>query len=68
MLTAGSCLVMWLSERITEYGITNGTSLIIFIGIVSTFGQALITAFEQVSSNYTYLWNIFGYLLFGSRP
>ena len=41
-LMAGSCFVMWLSERITEYGITNGTSLIIFIGIVSTFGQGLI--------------------------
>ena len=62
MLTAGACLVMWLSERITEYGITNGTSLIIFIGIISTFGQALISAFKQVSENYTYLWNIFGYL------
>jgi preprotein translocase subunit SecY len=63
MLTAGACLVMWLSERITEYGITNGTSLIIFIGIVATFGQSLISAFKQVSENYTYLWNIFGYLI-----
>ena len=62
-LMAGSCFVMWLSERITEYGITNGTSLIIFIGIVSTFGQGLINAFKQVGENATYIWNIFGYLL-----
>lgn len=63
MLTAGSCFVMWLSERITEYGITNGTSLIIFVGIIATFGQALITAFKQVPAQPLYLWNIFGYLL-----
>lgn len=62
-LMAGSCIVMWLSERITEYGITNGTSLIIFVGIISTFGQGLINAFKQVSNNATYLWNIFGYIL-----
>lgn len=35
VLTAGSVLVMWLSELITERGIGNGGSLIIFIGIIS---------------------------------
>lgn len=35
VLTAGSVLVMWLSELITEKGIGNGGSLIIFIGIIS---------------------------------
>ena len=39
ILTAGSSLVMWLGERITEYGVGNGTSLIIFIGIVSSLGM-----------------------------
>ena len=34
-LTAGSVLVMWLSELITEHGIGNGGSLIIFVGIIS---------------------------------
>ena len=34
-LTAGSVLVMWLSELITERGIGNGGSLIIFVGIIS---------------------------------
>lgn len=35
VLTAGSTLVMWMGERISEKGIGNGVSLIIFIGIVS---------------------------------
>lgn len=35
VLTAGSMLVMWLSELITEKGIGNGGSLIIFVGIIS---------------------------------
>lgn len=34
-LTAGSVLVMWLSELITEYGIGNGGSLLIFVGIIA---------------------------------
>ncbi|MBN2057544.1 MAG: preprotein translocase subunit SecY [Candidatus Saganbacteria bacterium] len=34
-LTAGSTLVMWFSELITEHGIGNGASLIIFVGIVA---------------------------------
>ncbi|MCR4874178.1 MAG: preprotein translocase subunit SecY [Clostridia bacterium] len=64
MLTAGSCFVMWLSERITEYGITNGTSLIIFVGIIATFGQALLNTFiNVVPANTTTLWNVFGYIL-----
>ena len=36
--TAGAMLVMWLGERITEYGVGNGISLIIFVGIISTAG------------------------------
>ena len=35
VLTAGSILVMWISELITEKGIGNGGSLIIFVGIIS---------------------------------
>ncbi len=40
--TAGSMLVMWLGERITEYGIGNGISMIIFIGILSTAGDTIV--------------------------
>ncbi len=46
--TAGSMLVMWLGERITDYGVGNGISLIIFIGILSTAGMSLLTEFENL--------------------
>ncbi len=39
VLTAGSMLVMWISELITEKGIGNGGSLIIFVGIISRIPQ-----------------------------
>lgn len=40
--SAGAMLTMWLGERITEYGVGNGISLVIFVGIISTAGQTLI--------------------------
>ncbi len=47
VLTGGSLLLMWLGELITEFGIGNGVSLIIFAGIVagipSQIGQAIFT-------------------------
>lgn len=63
MLTAGSTIVMWLGERITDYGIGNGTSLIIFVGIISTLGTSLIGAFKTVADNYVNIFYIIGYLL-----
>ena len=47
MLVGGSMLTMWLGERITEYGVSNGISMIIFVGIISTAAQALFTAFGK---------------------
>ena len=41
IITGGSLLVMWVGELMTEYGIGNGTSLIIFAGIVSGLPSAL---------------------------
>ncbi len=46
--TAGACLVMWLGERITDLGIGNGISLIIFLGILSTAGISLVEKFKDV--------------------
>ncbi|MDE7454335.1 MAG: preprotein translocase subunit SecY [Clostridia bacterium] len=45
MLVGGSMLCMWIGERITEYGVSNGISLLIFVGIVSTAAQQLVNAF-----------------------
>jgi preprotein translocase subunit SecY len=42
-LTSGTAFIMWLGEQITERGIGNGISLIIFAGIVARFPQAIIS-------------------------
>lgn len=48
-LTAGTLFLMWLGEQVTERGVGNGISLIIFAGIVSTLPGAVITVLTQVS-------------------
>ena len=48
ILVAGACFTMWLGEKITEFGIGNGISLIIFVGILATAGFSLIAAFRGV--------------------
>ena len=49
ILTASTVFVMWLGERITERGIGNGISLIIMIGILGRFPQALVAEIQSVS-------------------
>ena len=46
-MTAGSCFLMWLGEQITEYGVGNGISIVLFINIVSRVPQDLSSLFEQ---------------------
>jgi preprotein translocase subunit SecY len=47
-LTTGTMFIMWLGEQITERGIGNGMSLIIFAGIVVNFPRAVIATFDQL--------------------
>ena len=47
-LVTGTIIVMWLGEQITERGIGNGISLIIFIGIVGRFPTALLDEAQQL--------------------
>ena len=47
-LTAGTMFLMWLGEQVTERGIGNGVSLIIFAGIVAGLPSAVIGMFEQI--------------------
>ncbi|WP_367606508.1 preprotein translocase subunit SecY [Legionella sp. W05-934-2] len=47
-LVTGTMFLMWLGEQITEKGIGNGISLIIFSGIVSSLPAALSSLFQQV--------------------
>ena len=47
-LTTGTAFIMWLGEQITERGIGNGMSLIIYAGIVVNFPHAVFTTLEQM--------------------
>ena len=47
-LTTGTCFIMWLGEQITERGVGNGISLIIFAGIVVGLPRAVIQTFDQM--------------------
>jgi preprotein translocase subunit SecY len=49
-LTAGTSFIMWLGEQITERGIGNGISLIIFAGIVCRGPAAVVNSFRLVST------------------
>jgi preprotein translocase subunit SecY len=49
-LTAGTAFIMWLGEQITERGIGNGISLIIFAGIVARVPQAAVQTFASFKS------------------
>ena len=48
VLTAGTALLMWIGDQITQKGIGNGMSLIIMAGIVATLPQMFITAFNNL--------------------
>jgi preprotein translocase subunit SecY len=48
-LTTGTAFIMWLGEQITERGIGNGMSLIIFAGIVVGFPRALLDTYQMIS-------------------
>jgi preprotein translocase subunit SecY len=55
-LTAGTALIMWIGERITEKGIGNGISLIIFISIVSRFPSLVLSMFGNVGTGSMSFW------------
>lgn len=48
-LTTGTAFIMWLGERISERGVGNGISLIIFISIVSRMPQAVLNMFNLIN-------------------
>lgn len=50
LLTSGTVLLMWIGEQITEKGIGNGISLIIFIGIIAQLPVAIGQEYQLVSS------------------
>ena len=50
ILTAGTCLLMWIGEQITAYGIGNGISLIICAGIVARLPDGLETIYQYIQN------------------
>lgn len=62
--TAGAMLVMWIGERITEHGVSNGISLIIFVGIISSAGLTLVDKFTSAfTGSPEVLWEILGFVI-----
>ena len=57
-LTAGTAFIMWLGEQMTEYGIGNGTSLIIFAGILAGSWSAITNLFAQTNFETSFIGKI----------
>ncbi|NMD44009.1 MAG: preprotein translocase subunit SecY [Clostridiales bacterium] len=53
---AGSALVMWLGEQITEFGVGNGISIILFVSIVSRFPVSIIRMVSSVAQGALAWW------------
>ena len=65
--TAGSCITMWIGERITEHGVSNGISLLIYAGIIASFAAFTMNEFTTIflsdGLNKEELLRYVGYLL-----
>jgi preprotein translocase subunit SecY len=54
--TAGSSLVMWLGEQITEFGIGNGISMILFVSIISRLPSAIQSLYTNITTTPSSWW------------
>lgn len=66
MLVAGAMFTVWLGEKITEIGIGNGMSLLIFVGILSSAGTAIMNNFKKIGvggqTTTTAIWQLILFL------
>lgn len=62
VMMAGTCFTMWLGDKITEQGVGNGLSLIIFVGIIATAAQSMVNAIKNIQYSLTHLWELLGFL------
>ena len=53
-LTAGSAMLMWIGEQITDKGVGNGISIVLMVNIVSRIPSDLVTLFDQFVKGKTY--------------
>ena len=65
VLTAGTCALLWIGDRITKNGIGNGLSLMIMAGILQSMPNIFTEAFDQLVNNASF-GKVFGSVLFGS--
>ncbi len=65
VLTAGTCLLLWLGDQITKRGIGNGVSLFIMAGILQSMPTIFVTAFRELVMGATFT-KVVGSLLFGA--
>lgn len=64
ILVAGAIFTMWLGEKITDLGIGNGISLMIFVGILSTAGIAIVESItKMVGGDNMQIWYLLIFLL-----
>ncbi|MEW6201370.1 MAG: preprotein translocase subunit SecY [bacterium] len=54
-LVGGTAFLMWLGEQISEKGVGNGVSIIIFIGIIASLPQQVVQTYAQAQLNGNYL-------------
>ena len=67
-MTAGSILLMWLGELMTEQGVGNGISLIIFAGIISQLPTTLATVFSSLFDTTEGALSVFGWFTLPVNP
>lgn len=65
VLTAGTCLLLWIGDQITKRGIGNGLSLLIMAGILQSMPSIFITAFNELVTAGTFSTTV-GSLLFAA--
>lgn len=63
VLIAGAMFTVWLGDKITDLGIGNGLSLLIFVGILSSAGTAIFNAFAGLGSDIDGIWTILGFFV-----
>ena len=64
--TAGAAFTMWLGERITDYGVSNGISLLIFAGILSTAGSTILAMIQKLfvpATAASAAWELIGFVI-----
>jgi len=64
ILVAGGMFTLWLGEKISDLGIANGLSLIIFVGILSTAGNSILTYIRNIANgNLVGAWSLLAFFI-----